>query len=1004
MMNRFPRRATAFVLAASFASLAGAKEVVLHHPNGQVKESYTLVESLRQGRYASFYPKGQKLALGEYRNDLLEGQYLEYWLNGQAKLVATFKEGQLTGAYQQLHDNGQVAMQGEAYGCHYGNNHPYAPKRTGVWTKFHADGKKSSEGVFENDLMTGPWKDWHPTGAIAIECTMKEGVLTGTWSRFNEEGKLALQGTADGNLYHANFAGAPRRTGVWTAYHPNGKKASEGTYAKNNLDGAYTEWRADATTSLTATFSHGTLTGLWSAYDAAGKLARQGEAAGNRFHANSPWSPVRNGVWVTFTNRVMSKAELYERDKLVRELSFGTDPTTGISKVPYTKPDGTQGVLEVDQNGIRTPAKAPPTAADQPDLIAMSEDPATGTISTSRRNRDGSTSNYQGTASTAPDGSTRVIETDKDGNRVTTVYSNDGSMTVTHSRPGENEVTTTTTRDGAVTTVERRPTGETKTSNVSPDGTITHQIRDREGTLLRTVRETPDGWMEKTDTHGNTQRMRRAADGRITTVAVDRSGNTTTTVRDKTGAVVEQTADIVAPPEPGRAYFEQVLKGDDWDDLPASLKNRYAASERLRRELQDRHPQREAAAARDREEKLRAELVNAGITAEGQRKLDALEAERIAAEKLAKARRDRVARQEEVANVFAASRSLQAQYDAAIARGDKQEAQRIMALQDTLSERSVAILEPTPDEAAEMQRATDLQSRVAREITSRAHEAANARIDADASLQDTKDDVTTVTRFLSTGSQMQRETSRTTRGANRERVLAEAKLEAIDARLEDPRTTDEEKDILRGLRESAQLQSSGATEMLAANERLTLAGYAADCALVLTGGKIVQGGAKVARTAVTAARNTLAGRTAGMAGRTTVNLSAEAGGALSSTSRMSASELAAMREARTASDISQIVGSDILTAGAGPPRISTSLTRAQLAQLHMPGANLTRAQIMVKAEIYRLFSATKIAVSEAIADGADQAVIRSLQSRVDHLAKLLDEAKAAGQLAYQNGL
>ena len=64
--------------------------------------------------------------------------------------------------------------------------------------------------------------------------------------------------------------------------------------------------------------------------------------------------------------------------------------------------------------------------------------------------------------------------------------------------------------------------------------------------------------------------------------------------------VASITADIVAPPEPGRAYFEQVLKGDDWDDLPASLKNRYAASERLRRELQDRHPQREAAAARDR--------------------------------------------------------------------------------------------------------------------------------------------------------------------------------------------------------------------------------------------------------------------------------------------------------------------------------------------------------------------------------------------------------------------
>ncbi len=708
---------------------------------------------------------------------------------------------------------------------------------------------------------------------------------------------------------------------------------------------------------------------------------------------------------MTFKNGKVSKAELFEKGVLVRELSYGTDPETGVTKISYEKADGTREVMEVDEHGIRTPEAASnsttPGPEDQADLIAMSENPATGEVNTTRRNRDGTTSAYSGRTSTDPDGSTRVVETDKDGNRVTTVYGNDGTMTVTHSRPGENEVTTTTTKDGVVTTVERKPTGETKTSSIADDGSVVHQIRDREGNLLRTVRETADGWLEKTDKHGNTERMLREKDGQTTTVTVDRSGNTTTTVRDKDGAVVEQSSNIVAPLEPGRAYFEQVLKGNDWDELPSSLKNRYAASERMAEENRAQQALREAQAARDAEDKVRNELRNAEITAEGQRKLDEIEKERVEAERVAKIEAAKVARKREIADSYATAKSLQGQYDAAIARGDKNEAQRIMALQDAHHERSIELLEATPEEAAELERAAELQSRVAREVTVEAYNAANARIASDASLQDVKEDVTGVTKYVSVGSQMQQETKRTTRGANRERALAEAKIAAIDARLADPKTTAEEKEILQGLRETAEVQSSGATEMLAANERLTAAGYVVDGALVLTGGKLVQGGARVAQAAVGAARSTLARRAAtGIAGRTTVNLSAEAGGTVALSSRMSAAELAAAREGRTMVDLARVAGN---RSGTAASQSTTNITRAELARLHMPGANLTGAEIMVKAEVYRVHVATRAALRKAIEAGADDAVVTPLQAQYRQLTQLLREAQAAGQRAAGGG-
>ncbi|MBL8049428.1 MAG: toxin-antitoxin system YwqK family antitoxin [Chthonomonas sp.] len=1006
-MARSFLRALALVWGTSLWSLAAAEQIITRHANGQIKERFTVIDNKREGLYESFHEKGQKNRVAQYAKDLMVGKCQDFWPNGKLKLDVTFQNGQLTGTYLEYHESGNIYQQGPTFGCNFGANMATSPKRTGRWTMYFASGKKKSEGDFGNDLMTGPWRDYFESGQVQLEANAKDGQAVGLWTMYHSNGKIRRQGQSAGNYLHNNYLGAPVATGVWTEYHDNGKKFSEGTWVKNNRDGLHTEWRADGTKHYEVMFDNAKTIGSWTRFDEAGLVEFQGQASGNRLHENTLYSPMKSGVWVTFIKGKVTKAGLYEKDVLVRELSYGTDPATGVTKIAYTKPDGTREVVEVDKNGIRTPAVAnvtPPGPSDQADLIAMSEDPATGTVRTTRRNRDGTTSEYAGRSSTDADGSTRVVETDKDGNRVTTVYGTDGTMTVTHSRPGENEVKTTTTKDGVVTTVERKATGETKTSRVTSSGMMVHQIRDREGNLLRTVREMPDGWMEKIDANGNTERRLREKDGQTTTITMDRSGNTTTTVRDKNGAVTEQSSHVVAAAEPGRTYFEQVLKGTDWDDLPASLKNRYASSERMAEENRMRQAEREAAAARDEQAKLRAQLANAAITAEGQKKLDAIEAERVAAEAKAKARKARFARQEEIANTYATAKDLQRQYDAAIARGDKQEAKRIMALQDAFSEKAIEILEPTPEEAAEMQRTADLQSRVARDVTSRAYAAANAKIAADSSLQDVKEDVTGVTKYVSIGSQMQQETKRTTRSAARERVLAEAKLAAIDAQMADPKTTNEEKEILRGLRESAQVQVDGAAEMLAANSRLTAAGYVVDGALVLTGGKIVQGGARVASTAVGAVRTTLTGRAAAAAGRTTVTLAADAGGAVSRTSVMTAAERAALQEGRAASDISRLVGTDLAGAGGSTaPRISTNITRAELARLHTPGRNLTQAEILVKAEIYRVQISTRATLRQAITDGAPDSVVRPLQTQLNALTKLLKEAQEAGQRAYRGG-
>ncbi len=203
--------------------------------------------------------------------------------------------------------------------------------------------------------------------------------------------------------------------------------------------------------------------------------------------------------------------------------------------------------------------------------------------------------------------------------------------------------------------------------------------------------------------------------------------------------------------------------------------------------------------------------------------------------------------------VAQAAEPLRKQLAQARAAGNSQLASALAAnvaaleqVERALEQAGTAVAEELNRLDAEVQAKTDaLRDQLAQAINKAAGPEIDRRIAAADSLQGVKEGVTGVTSYLSSGSEMQCETAKTTRLADRERITAEEKLTAIDKQLADPALPAESRAILQGMRARLQLQLQGAEQLLDANGTLTFYGYCIDVGSTVCGAKLVQVGERL---------------------------------------------------------------------------------------------------------------------------------------------------------------
>ena len=107
-----------------------------------------------------------------------------------------------------------------------------ACRKTGLLVRWHKNGKKNSEGHFQDDKQQGLWNCWHENGEKYNEGHFQEGKQQGLWVWWHENGQKYSEGRYQ--------EGEP--LGLWTAWHKNGQKAAEGHYQEGKQQGLWIWW------------------------------------------------------------------------------------------------------------------------------------------------------------------------------------------------------------------------------------------------------------------------------------------------------------------------------------------------------------------------------------------------------------------------------------------------------------------------------------------------------------------------------------------------------------------------------------------------------------------------------------------------------------------------------------------------------------------------------------------------------------------------------------------
>ena len=100
---------------------------------------------------------------------------------------------------------------------------------------------------------------------------------------------------------------------------------------------------------------------------------------------------------------------------------------------------------------------------------------------------------------------------------------------------------------------------------------------------------------------------------------------------------------------------------------------------------------------------------------------------------------------------------------------------------------------PTAGEQAAMERQSEVRAQLVSEVTRQAHSIAAHQNSENDSLQDVKENITDVTKWVSIGSEMQNSTAGATRQADRERAYAQAKQQVITDMLKRDELTNEQR-------------------------------------------------------------------------------------------------------------------------------------------------------------------------------------------------------------------
>ena len=168
----------------------------------------------------------------------------------------------------------------------------------GTFTEYYKDGKKFSEGTYENGVHNGSWSFWHKNGQLCKTVNFNQGRAEGSWDVFREDGTLLAKKSYQDN----------RREGQWITYHPDGTTPKvEENFVAGVRSGISTAYFANGRPQREVNFKEGQLEGLTTEWDESGR--KIGEV---NFKEGK-----RHGRFVVYRADGAEMEQMYEMGRLV---------------------------------------------------------------------------------------------------------------------------------------------------------------------------------------------------------------------------------------------------------------------------------------------------------------------------------------------------------------------------------------------------------------------------------------------------------------------------------------------------------------------------------------------------------------------------------------------------------------------------------------------------------------------------------------------------------------
>jgi antitoxin component YwqK of YwqJK toxin-antitoxin module len=214
-----------FVLLA-FISLHGLSMVPPDTVWNQTDE-----HGMKQGHWKKYYPNGELMYRGYFRNNKPEGEMTRYYEDGLLQAELFFPQNSDITYSTMYFKNGQAGAVGKYV----------RQKRDSIWSYYsYYTGTLSYQESYSMGKKEGPSVKYYPEGVPAEVIFWSEDMKNGVWEQYFEDSTLRLSSA----------------------------------YSMDQLEGPYRVYNRNKILKINGTYNKGKMTGDWQFFDNEGQLQR----------------------------------------------------------------------------------------------------------------------------------------------------------------------------------------------------------------------------------------------------------------------------------------------------------------------------------------------------------------------------------------------------------------------------------------------------------------------------------------------------------------------------------------------------------------------------------------------------------------------------------------------------------------------------------------------------------------------------------------------------------